>query len=198
MLGYIYITTNIINGMQYVGQSIQQKAYKKKNYLGSGTYLMNVIKKHGRENFKREILIDNIECIAALNIYEYIFIKKYNTLKPNGYNIEAFGRSCGHRQKETLDKISKANKGRVHSWETRQLISDNRKGKNEGANNHFYGKSHTIEARLRISETHKNKKISQDSIIKREATRKLIDYVWKYWKYPTKDLHKMFQPVFLR
>jgi hypothetical protein len=42
--------------------------------------------------------------------------------------------------------------GRIHSKETREIMSKNRKGKYTGAENPFYGKTHTQECRDTISE----------------------------------------------
>jgi hypothetical protein len=51
----IYKTTNLINGMFYIGQ------HKTKNiddgYLGSGKYFMAAVAKYGAENFATEILL---------------------------------------------------------------------------------------------------------------------------------------------
>lgn len=48
----VYKTTNLINGKFYVGKDSKNDP----NYLGSGLILNRSIKKHGRENFKKEIL----------------------------------------------------------------------------------------------------------------------------------------------
>jgi len=52
--GFIYITTNLVNGKKYIGQKkfIRQWEY----YLGSGRHLKNAINKYGKENFIREII----------------------------------------------------------------------------------------------------------------------------------------------
>lgn len=52
--GFIYITTNNINGKKYIGQKIFGSGWKR--YLGSGTILLRAIKKYGQENFSREII----------------------------------------------------------------------------------------------------------------------------------------------
>jgi hypothetical protein len=49
----IYKTTNLINDKIYVGQSCNNNS----NYYGSGKYILNALKKYGKENFKKEILI---------------------------------------------------------------------------------------------------------------------------------------------
>lgn len=48
----IYKTTNLVNGKFYVGKDSKNDP----NYLGSGRILKRSIKKHGKENFKKEVL----------------------------------------------------------------------------------------------------------------------------------------------
>lgn len=50
---YIYLTTNLINGKQYIGQ---HKGKPTDKYYGSGTNIVKAIQKYGKENFKKEIL----------------------------------------------------------------------------------------------------------------------------------------------
>ena len=47
--GFIYITTNMVNGMRYLGQKKFDRGWK--NYLGSGAVLRKAINKYGKENF---------------------------------------------------------------------------------------------------------------------------------------------------
>ena len=51
----IYKTTNLINGKIYVGMHSTDNLND--GYLGSGWILKQVIKKYGKENFKREVLL---------------------------------------------------------------------------------------------------------------------------------------------
>ena len=53
MIYYIYMTTNLINGMRYIGKHYGELT---DGYLGSGTKLKQDIQKFGKENFKKEIL----------------------------------------------------------------------------------------------------------------------------------------------
>ncbi len=51
---YLYKTTNLINEKYYYG--MHSTSNLKDEYLGSGTYLRRSIRKHGKENFKLEII----------------------------------------------------------------------------------------------------------------------------------------------
>ena len=51
---YIYKTTNLINGKYYFGMHCTDNLND--GYIGSGTQLKRSIIKHGKENFKTEIL----------------------------------------------------------------------------------------------------------------------------------------------
>lgn len=49
-MGYIYETTNLINGTKYIGLSSKKEFDE--SYLGSGLILIKAVKKYGRENFE--------------------------------------------------------------------------------------------------------------------------------------------------
>ena len=64
MIGYIYKTTNLINGKIYVGKRMLSKFSH--YYKGSGILLKQAFKKYGRENFSCE-MIDTAETVEELN-----------------------------------------------------------------------------------------------------------------------------------
>lgn len=87
--GKIYLITNKTGGKQYVGAT-KQKLYVRINAhfntKRSGTPLIKkAIVKYGKENFNVEV-IDRATSIESLNRKEIHWIKKLNTLAPNGYN----------------------------------------------------------------------------------------------------------------
>ena len=55
MYGYIYITTNLLNGKKYIGKH-KSSEFEFDKYYGSGKYIKAAIKKYGLENFKCELL----------------------------------------------------------------------------------------------------------------------------------------------
>lgn len=65
MYGYIYKTTNLVNGMIYIGRHMAE-AFELEKYIGSGTVLKRAINKYGIENFKCE-LIETAETKDELN-----------------------------------------------------------------------------------------------------------------------------------
>lgn len=86
MYGYIYETTNLINGKKYVGQKKSDK-FLGNEYLGSGKILKQAVKKYGINNFKVRLLK---ECNSQeeLNLEETTVIKYYKEkYKDNCYNI---------------------------------------------------------------------------------------------------------------
>lgn len=91
MYGFIYITTNRINGKRYIGQRKYDRTGKWKDYLGSGIYLKNAINKYGKENFTKEI-IEECETKDKLNEQEKYWISFYDAVNnENFYNISNGG-----------------------------------------------------------------------------------------------------------
>lgn len=74
-------------------------------------HFSNAIKTYGWENFRHEVLIDNLSKEKA-ELYEVILIRQYNsTNSEKGYNISNGGSSYGKHTEETKNKISIANSG---------------------------------------------------------------------------------------
>lgn len=160
IFGYIYLITNMINGKQYIGQCTRN-IKSSHSYYGSGTYMTRAIKKHDKLNFKKEILKENIHCQTALNIYEQIYIKKYNSIVPIGYNISLGGNGAGKMSDETKLKMSVRQLGEKNCMFGKHP-SEETKSKNSkahsGEKNHMFGKHISIEQKEIISNTQKNNK----------------------------------------
>lgn len=134
MYGYIYITTNDINGKIYIGQHISESFDEK--YKGSGVILQKAIKKYGFNSFTTEILHE-CNSIDEMNYWEQEYIKQYNATDKNiGYNIK-YGGSNTPCPEEVKKKISEAEKrnpartmlGKRHTEETKQKIRNSALGK---------------------------------------------------------------------
>lgn len=90
----IYRIFNKKNGKSYIGQTIYTFNERYKGNWIKNTHniiLKNSIDKNGAENFDFEILEENVDSIEKLNELEVYYSEKYNSYRPNGYNI----RGCG-------------------------------------------------------------------------------------------------------
>ena len=101
MIG-IYKFTNKINGMSYIGQSVDiERRYKQHKSINTdNTIFHNAIREYGFEAFDFEII--ELCTKDSLDEKEKIYIKKYNTVYPKGYNI-ATGGHTGHPVKLNPD-----------------------------------------------------------------------------------------------
>lgn len=89
MFGYIYKTTNLINGKIYVGKHAVPEFDT--SYMGSGKTLIKAFKKYGKENFDC-ILLEAVDTEDELNSREKFWIAELNARdKKVGYNINEGG-----------------------------------------------------------------------------------------------------------
>lgn len=102
---YVYIVTDLTNEKQYVGAST--KPYNS-SYLGSGRLIKEAIKRslNRHENFKKKLL-EECDNKCQLNEREDFWIKKLNTLHPNGYNISRKGKRSKLQQNNLGGKYKK-------------------------------------------------------------------------------------------
>ncbi len=139
MNGDIYCITSP-SGKKYIGQAVKLlKNGKKWGYMSrwkdhirdsmNKNYcrlLNNAIKKYGPDNFTVELIK---ECsINELNYYECYYIKEFNTLSPNGYNLTTGGNYC--QQHETTkqlkhDSMIGKNTGKIYPKRKRKNEEDN-------------------------------------------------------------------------
>lgn len=177
---FVYLTTNLLNGKQYVGDHCTNNIEDK--YLGSGRTFLKALKKYGSENFKTEILeffANKKEAFTAQEKY----IIKYNTISPNGYNISPKGGhfSKGSMSEETKEKLRKINIGNKNSPIIGRTFKDfyiEKYGEEEGLKKYLIlkkkwheahkGETHIIsdESRKKMSETHKGKKLTEEHKLK--------------------------------
>lgn len=109
----VYLITNTVNGMRYVGQTARtldarwwQHCHKKQTNCH---YLHRAIQKYGKESFFVEVLCELPNEQITDEMEEY-FINRYCTLAPNGYNLMTGGRAPRHNEL-TRKKMSASHKG---------------------------------------------------------------------------------------
>lgn len=201
-MGVIYLRTNLVNGMQYVGQSkdFKQRENSWMSYktIYANQYLTRARNKYGLNNFSLEVLenCDN----SMLDELEKYWIKHLNTLFPNGYNFTTGGTNGAEFTDEVKQKISKANTGKT-PWnkgktydqlfdkETanrlRKLTSDFAKTR-VGKLNPFYGhhfkvhprlgKQFSDESKKKIGDANRNGKTAIPIVFIKDETGEVIEY----------------------
>lgn len=117
MFGYIYLTTNSVNGKKYIGQKTSNK-FLGEAYLGSGKLLQRAVNKYGKENFIVKLL-EVCESKEALNEAEKYWIQKFNADKSSDfYNISKGGDGGNTYQNLSEEQLI----------QIKQKISDKMKG----------------------------------------------------------------------
>lgn len=108
---HIYVITNLTNGKQYVGQTIQkplERWYRHTSTNPFETIIGKAIKKYGKENFKFEV-VDSASSFEELNKKEREWISKLGTYEV-GYNSSKGDKNMPMEQ-STKQKISSGLKG---------------------------------------------------------------------------------------
>lgn len=169
--GFVYITTNLVNGKKYIGRRKYYNGWE--NYLGSGVIIKKAIDLYGEDNFKREIIC---ECNTKEELYrmEEYYINLYKAYESDDfYNISASsnggydviaGRSMEYRIK-IANKISRT---RIEQ------------GCAKGENNGMFGKNHTEETKKKMSNNHRFNNGEKMS----EETKQKISYATTGSKNP--------------
>lgn len=152
----IYKTTNILNKKIYIGKDVKNDP----NYLGSGIYFKNALKKYGKEHFIKEIIEDNIctkELLSEREIYWIEFFQSTN--RAIGYNLH-FGGQGGNLEK--FKRETHPLKGKkyeeYYGYEKTVEIKKKKSIASSGENNGMYGKHITEEHRKILKEANTGKK----------------------------------------
>lgn len=155
---YLYEVTNLVNGKTYIGQHITDDL--EDGYLGSGKALKAAIKKYGRKNFKKEILVF-ANGPTSLNFLERCMVPLWWAELPTNYNLVEGGGNGARMTAEARKKISIGRKGKKFgpmSEAQRLAMSERMKGKQPPhlaklvkENHPRLGKTHTPESRAKMS-----------------------------------------------
>ena len=97
---------------------------------------------------------------------ELVFMRK-----PEHHRLHWIGNTFNrgkHHSAETRQKMSESLRGKHLSTETRKKLSESLKGKN----NPFFGKHHSAEACKKMSESHKGKHLSEETRKKMSEAKK--------------------------
>jgi len=112
--GYIYKVTNLANGKTYIGQTTKSLEERWREHLYTNPtrkYLLHkAIQKYGKENFKIELLAE-AHFSEMIDDLERFYITQYNSIQPNGYNLESGGNKYKKLHEDVKKKIKDSNSG---------------------------------------------------------------------------------------
>ena len=121
----VYKHTNIINNKVYIGITKQEPKRRWQNGYGyiDNDYFYNSIKKYGWNNFKHEILFDNLTKEQAQE-KEIELIEHYKSNNRNyGYNMSKGGETCDENFNKRFGKENhKSRRIRVLDSKTNKLL----------------------------------------------------------------------------
>lgn len=133
-MGFIYKITNKLTNKCYIGETMKSNPelrwneHKRKIEKGIGCpALQDAVRKYGIDNFRFDVLIICFD--EDRYRFEIEYIKKYNSMAPNGYNLTKGGEGGGfygkkHSQ-ETIENIRKISKQKyIDNPELRTAISE--------------------------------------------------------------------------
>jgi hypothetical protein len=174
---YLYKTTNLLNGMFYIG--IHSTNNLNDGYLGSGKRLIRSITKYGKENFELKIIefFDNRDLLVEK---EKELVTNELLQNPNCLNLRPGGEggfiSDQQQKKRSICANIKHNELLKTNSEYRSnyIFKVSRAQKNRHLNGvyvdtieklktYWLGKSHTDESKLKMSESKKGKGVLEEN-----------------------------------
>lgn len=176
MLGYIYKFENTINGKCYIGQTLDTTRRYKRHVADAKKVknkFYNAVRKYGVDSFTFDVLFTVLDA-NDLNELEQKFIIEYDSFA-NGYNSNTGGKSAfGFRHSEETRKKLSEQKKQNNPQKGKPLTDEHKEkiaSKMRGELGHFYGKTHTVEAREKISAANIGKVVSEESRSKMSLSR---------------------------
>lgn len=196
----VYKTTNLLNNKIYVGVHAVEDLKVDDEYMGSGIRLKRAVKKYGRENFKKIVLV-SFEDLEAAYLAESMVVDEEFIARSDTYNIIPGGSGgtgkkmseearlkmsiakLGKRRlphsKETIAKMALAQQNR--SEETKRKLAEAHRGmkRSENAKQNMWLAKQNIseETKRKMSESAKNK-----PPISEETRRKLSETSKAQWE----------------
>ena len=183
--GEVYVLTNCKNGKQYVGRTrksgdVRWRGHVASARTGSAYLLHKAIRKHGAGNFSVATL-QRCRTSETLNCAERKWVKKLNTLVPNGYNLTLGGdgvsgfkfssaskRKMSSSRKRWFESLSPEEKA---AYTIKFQTSEFRGRQSERAKAQWAGKSSGAKLRAGVA-TLKRRKKSDESRAKMSAALK--------------------------
>ena len=176
MFGYVYKTTNILDGKTYIGQ---RKGEFDPDYYGSGLYLKHAVNKYGKDLFILQVLC-YAEDKQKIDELEKQYIKEYRKKfdRDRLYNITDGGEGffgefeAEHCKNISLARLKRKEKlGYINSPETRKKI-----GLSSLGNTYRRGKKHSEDVKEKNRVAHLGRKDSLETKEKKRLVK--LGRIW--------------------
>lgn len=157
---YIYKITSQITGLSYIGRTgnVKQRFHGHRSKLNTKTHPNKHFQadydSYGLSNFTFEVL-EEVDSLDEANVLEERYVTQAKEAGLS-FNINYGGR-------RGMDKERYPFYGKTRTLETREKISNTKKGKTVGRDNHFYGRRHTDETKEMISKSRAGKAMGGDN-----------------------------------
>lgn len=162
----LYLITNKVNGKRYAGQTkgtIEDRFDKHKyDAFGAkrGFAIHAAMRKYGVENFEIKLL-SVCYSLKDSNHREAYYIKLFNTLAPNGYNLRPGGDNSAMSQ-ETKKKLSESRMGEKHHFFGKHFTDSHKKNLSISHTGRGLGRKMPEETKLKISQANSGCEITQE------------------------------------
>lgn len=146
----VYKITNLYNNKCYIGSTTYNLKHRKSGHLsrakhGSNHLIHKALRKYKPDNFTWEV-IENCDTSEEMYDMEFHYIKQYNTVLPDGYNMTCgydnttlgykFSDEARERQSKRMMGKNNTNYGVKWTEEQKNNLSKKVKGKSGGPNHH--------------------------------------------------------------
>lgn len=178
----VYKHTNKVNGLVYIGITCQKPEKRWRNGYGyrpakdedgneKSLRFWDAIQEYGWDGFDHLILVRGLTKDEAEWLEIQLIAAYDSTDCEKGYNMTKGGKGtsgCNHTEewKQNHSNMMKGENhpmyGKTHTKEAKQKMSKNH-ADIKGKNNPFYGKTHSEETRIKMSENHADMKGKNNS-----------------------------------
>lgn len=173
----IYKFTHIESGRSYIGQTIQDPNQRRLEHIAASRHspksyhFHNAINKYGIDAFTFEV-IAQASSLDELNLLEAKFIEEFNSID-NGFNIRGGGGNKTHNA-DSLVRMGESQKA-AHA----RRAAEGKDTWNRSDGGAMKGKRHTTETKQKMSESAKNRSqpATKESLAKMSAAKK--NRTWK-------------------
>jgi hypothetical protein len=110
-MGYIYKIEHVESGKVYIGQTSNRRGPLQRFHhhcspSGKNPFIKKIVKKEGKEALSFNVLEECSEELMDAKEMEYI--EKYNSLYPNGFNLQYGGTKGWKNTQRAIDAVSKS------------------------------------------------------------------------------------------